>query len=126
MLVWLLMIISGLAAQDIESVDVGRQAFESRCARCHGADGNGGDIGPPIGLRLQAYNDQELGSLIRNGLPGRSMPPSHVPSTEMAQLLHFLRTIQRRAAAGPMGGKKLQIQTTEGKTIQGHVLGEGF
>ena len=72
MLVWLLMIISWLAVQDIEAVDVGRQAFEARCARCHGADGNGGDIGPPIGLRLEAYNDRELGSLIRNGLQAAS------------------------------------------------------
>src|SRR2546430_5556 len=126
MLAWLLMIISGLAVQDVEAVDVGRQAFESRCARCHGADGNGGDICPPIGLRLYAYNDRELGSLIRNGLPARGMPPSRVPSPEMAQLLNFLRTIQHRAAASPTGGKKLQIQTTEGKTIEGHVLGEGF
>lgn len=126
MLVWLLVMISGLAVQDIEAVDVGRQAFESRCARCHGADGNGGDIGPPIGLRLEAYNDRELGSLIRNGLPARGMPPSRVPSPEMAQLLNFLHTIQRRAAARPIGGRKLQIQTTEGKTIEGHVVGEGF
>ena len=69
MLVWLLMIIAGLALQDIEAVDVGRKAFESRCAGCHGADGNGGDIGPPIGWRLEAYNDQGLRRLIRNGLP---------------------------------------------------------
>src|SRR5437762_13065950 len=85
MLAWLLMIISGLAVQDVEAVDVGRQAFESRCARCHGADGNGGDIGPPIGLRLYAYNDRELGSLIRNGLPARGMPPSRVPSPERSE-----------------------------------------
>src|SRR5947208_15900281 len=54
------------------------------------------------------------------------MPPSRVPSPEMAQLLNFLRTIQHRAAASPTGGKKLHIQTTEGKTIEGHVLGEDF
>src|SRR5207237_2852992 len=94
MLAWLLMIMSGLAVQDVEAVDVGRQAFESRCARCHGADGNGGDIGPPIGLRLYAYNDRELGSLIRNGLPARGMHTSRVPSPEMAKSLNFLRSIQ--------------------------------
>src|SRR6201981_933343 len=126
MLAWLLMIISGLAVQDVEAVDVGRQAFESRCAGCHGADGNGGDIGPPIGLRLPAYNDQELGSLIRNGLPARGMPASRVPSSEMASLLSFLRTIQHRGAGNLMSGRKLQIQTTEGQTIEGQALGAGF
>lgn len=128
MLVWLLMLmlIAGLAAPDIEAVDGGRQVFEARCAGCHGADGNGGDIGPPIGSRLQALSDEELASLIRSGRPARGMPPSRIPPVEMARLLNFLRTIQPRAAASPIAGKKLQVQTTEGKTIEGRVLGEGF
>src|SRR5215469_6592376 len=126
MLVWLLMLISGLAVPGIEAVDGGRQVFEARCAGCHGADGNGGDIGPPIGLRLQALSDEELASLIRNGRPARGMPPNRIPPAEMARLLNFLRTIQRRAAASPIADKDLQVQTTEGKTIEGRVLGEGF
>jgi len=31
-----------------QSSDPGRKSFESRCARCHGADGNGGEMGPSI------------------------------------------------------------------------------
>jgi alcohol dehydrogenase (cytochrome c) len=126
MLPFLLTIALGLAAQDPQDVDPARQTFEIHCARCHGADGNGGDIGPPIVLRLRAHNDEQLASLIRNGLPARGMPPNRIASTEMAGLLNFLRTIQHRAATSPLGGRKLQLQTTEGKTIQGEVLGEGF
>jgi alcohol dehydrogenase (cytochrome c) len=126
MLPFLLTIAFGLAAQEPQGVDPGRQTFEAHCARCHGADGNGGDIGPPIVLRLRAHNDEQLASLIRNGLPARGMPPNRIASTEMAGLLNFLRTIQHRAAASPLGGRKLQLQTTEGKAIQGQVLGEGF
>ena len=47
-LVGLLGLGSDLLAQNAQDVDPGRAAFESRCARCHGADGNGGEMGPPI------------------------------------------------------------------------------
>jgi alcohol dehydrogenase (cytochrome c) len=73
-----------------------------------------------------AHNDEQLASLIRNGRPARGMPPSRIAGPEMAGLLNFLRTIQHRAAAGRVGGRRLQLQTTEGKTMEGQVLGEGF
>ena len=41
-------------------VDPGRRIFEARCARCHGADGNGGDMGPAIAQRLTPLDDQQL------------------------------------------------------------------
>ena len=126
MLAFLLTIVLGVAAQIVQKVDPGRQAFEARCARCHGADGNGGDIGPAIALRLAAYEDQQLASLILNGLPARGMPPSGIAGPEMTHLLKFLRTMQGRAAAGSIVSRKLQLQTTEDKILEGQVLGEGF
>jgi alcohol dehydrogenase (cytochrome c) len=59
---------STLAAQD---ADPGRVVFEGRCARCHGADGNGGELGPAIRGRLAARNDQQLATLTE---PGRGCP----------------------------------------------------
>ena len=38
-----------LNAQD--SLVAGRKTFENRCSGCHGADGNGGELGPPIAGR---------------------------------------------------------------------------
>ena len=29
-----------------QTPDAARKAFESRCSGCHGADGNGGELGP--------------------------------------------------------------------------------
>jgi len=46
-----------LAAQ---SAEPGRLVFENRCARCHGADGRGGELGPAIIGRLAARDDQQL------------------------------------------------------------------
>ena len=80
-----------------QTVDPGRRVFESRCARCHGADGNGGERGPSITARLTMQDDQQLTGLIRDGLPARGMPASDVATTEMADLVKFLRTIQRQA-----------------------------
>ena len=110
-----------LLAQD---VDPGRRSFESRCAACHGGDGNGGQLGPPITSRLTTYDDQKLAELIRNGRPARGMPPSQVVDPEMASLLRFLHTIRRRALDRPV--VHVTVQTIDGKRLEGQVLGEGF
>ena len=117
----LLPLIAALGAQE---VDPGKRAFESRCARCHGADGNGGEMGPPIVFRLSVRDDQQLGALIHEGLPARGMPPSDVAGAEMTALVKFLRGIQRRPEAKPV--VRVSVQTVAGKTIAGQVLGEGF
>src|SRR5437762_207365 len=45
---------SGAAAQ---SPEPGRQVFVSRCAGCHGSDGNGGELGPAIASRVPSRTD---------------------------------------------------------------------
>ena len=107
-----------------QDADLGRGLFEGRCAQCHGADGNGGDMGPPIALRLATRDNQQLTALIREGLPERGMPPNPVAAAEMTNLIRFLRTIQRRAAErAPV---RMKVQTTSGETLDGLVIGEGF
>src|SRR5436190_16702150 len=92
-LVSALLAASVLPAQD---ADPGRAVFETRCARCHGSDGNGGELGPAIRNRLAARTDEQLSNVILKGLPGQGMPPIPVGDTEMAPLLRFLRTLQPR------------------------------
>ena len=100
----------------------GRATFERRCASCHGADGGGGEMGPPIAARLSQLDDRQLPKLIREGLPAKGMPPNAVGEAQMAALVKFLRTIERDAPA-PV---RLTIQTTDGRTLEGEVAGEGF
>jgi len=85
-----------------QDVDAGRKAFESRCARCHGGDGNGGEMGPPIAQRLPPLDDQSLSKLIHEGIPAKGMPPSVINDPEVGDLIRFLRTIQRRADDKPI------------------------
>jgi alcohol dehydrogenase (cytochrome c) len=105
-----------------QNVDPGRKSFEDRCATCHGADGNGGEMGPPIALRLSTLDDQQLTKVIREGVPPKGMPPNIVADSEMSDLVKFLRTIQRRAP--PI--VRVTLQTTDGRTLDGQLLGEGF
>jgi alcohol dehydrogenase (cytochrome c) len=100
----------------------GRKTFEQRCARCHGADGNGGDMGPAIAIRLSTLDDRDLAKLIHDGRLLKGMPPNVLPEPELAALLKFLRTIQREAP--PVVRRR--VRTPEGKTLDGQVLGEGF
>src|SRR5438046_3372220 len=94
-----------LGAQD---PDPGRAVFETRCARCHGSDGNGGELGPAIRNRLAARTDQQLATLILQGLPGQGMPAVPVTEAEMERLTGFLRGLQpgglRRGVVGATVG----------------------
>src|SRR5262245_32424032 len=85
---------SGAAAQSLEG---GRKSFEQRCARCHGGDGWGGEMGPPIAVRLTTLADRELETLIHDGRPLKGMPGSALSGPEMTGLRKFLRAIQREA-----------------------------
>ena len=116
-----LFLTSTLPAQD---ADPGRVVFEGRCARCHGADGNGGELGPAIRGRLAARNDQQLATLIRAGLPGQGMPPSQIGDAEMEPLTRFLRSLQPRDRRREVVREK--VLTTDGKTLEGEILNQGF
>ncbi len=107
-----------------QDADPGRLVFENRCARCHGADGNGGELGPAITSRLRAHTDQDLTSLIHQGLPNRGMPPVQVNDQEMPVLIRFLRSLQPRGFGRPLA--RMKVTTTDGKDLEGEVLGEGF
>jgi alcohol dehydrogenase (cytochrome c) len=107
-----------------QDVDAGRKVFESRCARCHGADGNGGEMGPPIVLRLGMRDDGGLAELIHQGIPARGMPPNDVAGAELTDLIKFLRSIEKRPEAKPI--VRLKVQTTTGATLDGQVMAEGF
>ena len=109
------------------SVDAapGKTTYETRCAPCHGANGAGGDTGPPIASRLSSRDDQGLAAFIRAGVPARGMPPHQISDPDMADLLKYLRVLQRRAADAPQP-RHVQLQTIDGRSLEGQVTGEGF
>jgi alcohol dehydrogenase (cytochrome c) len=104
-----------------QDLGAGRILFEDRCARCHGGDAKGGDLGPPIADKLQSHANAELRAIIRQGLPARGMPPIKVAETDLRPLILYLRSLQPEKPA-----PKIQVQLTDGRTLEGEFLNQGF
>lgn len=102
--------------------DAGRRAYESRCSRCHGGDGNGGPLGPAIVTRLPIRSDEELALLVREGLPGSGMPGFPMADPEMGALVAFLRSLRPARGSAPV---RARVETTEGLTLEGLALNQG-
>ena len=119
-----LLCFSTLALGQAPATDAGSVIFEKGCSKCHGGDGNSGEMGPAIVFRLPARNDRELAALVRNGLPDRGMPPVRVTDTEMPALVSFLRSIERKPSRRPV--VHLKAELSDGKALEGDVLNQGF
>ncbi|MBI4909789.1 MAG: PQQ-binding-like beta-propeller repeat protein [Acidobacteria bacterium] len=105
----------------------GRQSFQTRCAGCHGSDGNGGEHGPTILARIvRTPNDRELTAFLNTGVPLRGMPGfANVPADEMKEMVAFLRTLATPQRRGRRFFQvRTKVETTSGKTLEGLVLGE--
>ena len=101
--------------------DDGKRSFETLCARCHGGDGNGGELGPGITSRLAARGDDELASVVRDGLPRSGMPAFALAAPELRALLAFVRTLRPPPQAVPVRGR---VETTDGRTLEGVILNQ--
>ena len=111
-----------LNAQD--SLVAGRKTFENRCSGCHGADGNGGELGPPIAGRAARLTDAQVKTTVLEGLPTRGMPANVVSDADMPPLLAYIRAMRpRRFGFQPY---TLKAALTTGKTLDGTVIGEDF
>ena len=97
----------------------GRAAFERTCARCHGADGQGGEMGPGITTRIPLRTDQELTTLVRDGLPARGMPAFQLADAELRQLLAFVRTLPPRRNEAPV---RVSVDTSGAAPLSGFLL----
>lgn len=76
-------------------IEAGRQLFRAACTVCHGPEGNfvpGVDLG--YGKFKRASSDAELIQIIRNGIPGTSMPANDdFSEPEAATIVAYLRSL---------------------------------
>ena len=102
----------------------GKKVFETFCARCHGADGKGGDMGPPIALRLANLDDTATG----DAHPQRPRQQGHaaqpMPPATRRRLVAHLRELQREAELVPVMRLTAAIPAAARST--GVVVNEGF
>ena len=98
---------SAEAKQSERSIADGRQAFESRCAGCHGIDGRGGERAPDIATsaRTQRLSDSALAQIINNGIPSAGMPAFSTLDTSTTQaLVKYLRFLQGKTGSAALPG----------------------
>jgi len=106
----------------LQSPYAGRQVFVSRCAGCHGSDGNGGELGPAIATRVPSRTDEDLKSVVRQGLPGAGMPAfANVSDADVDALIRYLRTLRPRSGSGPA---RATLALAGGGSISGLVLNQ--
>lgn len=116
----ILVLIAGVSLAAAQDVDPGRLVFESHCARCHGADGSGGDMGPDIRARLAMNTNEQLARLFKEGYG--AMPPIAVTASELAPLTGFLRSLQPQHKTVV----RITARTVDGKVLEGELLNQGF
>jgi cytochrome c oxidase cbb3-type subunit 3 len=98
-----------------QAIAEGRQAFESRCAGCHGLDGRGGERAPDVATRpgAQRLSNADLFKIIQRGRPAAGMPSFAVlDSSRINALVDYLRLLQ-----GKIGGTKVAGDPQKGKTL---------
>jgi cytochrome c oxidase cbb3-type subunit III len=110
----------------------GKNLFETTCAVCHGLDGAGGEHAPSIGRgsAARSKSDSELASILRDGIPGKGMPPfNSLGDLKLRSILDYLRLLQaknetRSDAGNPVHGQ--QIFFGKGGCANCHAMhGEG-
>jgi putative heme-binding domain-containing protein len=76
-----------------DAIRIGASLFAGRCADCHGPDAKG-RLGPDLTLRwVRGESDESAFRIVRNGMPGSSMPPSTAPDNELWAIVAHLRSI---------------------------------
>jgi cytochrome c oxidase cbb3-type subunit III len=92
-------ILALFSAAALHAQQPGAAIFATNCAGCHGADGRGGEHAPNIATapEVQHMLDRELAGIIRYGISGAGMPAfSSLKQQEVADVVHYLRTLQGR------------------------------
>lgn len=106
----------GVTPADIQR---GAQIFLSRCASCHGPNG---DLIPGVNLASnrfrRAQTDSELTDLVRKGIPGTPMPPGNFTDDQAFALVAYVRSL----AAAPASSITASLP---GDSARGKAIVEG-
>lgn len=88
-----------------EPTPEGKALFRSNCAFCHGLNGLGGR-GPSLASgRVGAMPDSGIQNIIKNGIPGTTMPAfDGFDATEFGHLIGFLRALGSGPVTAHPGG----------------------
>ncbi len=103
----------------------GKQVFETRCAMCHGDDGNGGEFAPGIVSKIATRTDADVSAIIEDGLPSRGMPAVPMNGKALADLVAYLRTL-RLPRKGELAAKPVSVELTDGRKLSGLAVNQSY
>ena len=77
-----------------DSREQGRSLFQTHCAYCHGARGEGGrGVDLTTGVYRRGGSDAELYTTVRNGIPGTEMPAVRATNEEVWKMVAFVKSL---------------------------------
>jgi mono/diheme cytochrome c family protein len=92
-----------------ESIALGGQLYSANCSRCHGPEGQGKPIAPPLNVRsfLTGASDLAIQQIVTLGVPGTAMPAwgDRMTEAEIQAIVGFMRQWEPTApeVAQPLG-----------------------
>lgn len=95
-----------------ELVRRGSALFRQDCSFCHGRDAGGGESGPDLTrskLVTADVDGNKIGPVVRGGRPDKGMPPFDRSDQQIASLVAFIHTQQKKALSSGRkgsGGRK--------------------
>jgi len=92
-----------------EAIAEGEKLYNETCTACHGKDGTGGELGPPVASQNRRYlrrTDNELFDTIKNGIAGTQMPPygGQFTDDQMWSITAYIRGLRGTAIDTPAAG----------------------
>ena len=96
-----------VAAQDYTQADIayGSRLYAAQCATCHGASGDSvGGVDLRSGKFRNATTDQDLMSVIMNGVTGTGMQAFRFDGAELAGIIAYLRSMNTFDAGSVRSG----------------------
>jgi cytochrome c oxidase cbb3-type subunit III len=92
-----------------EAIAEGEKLYNETCTSCHGKDGKGGELGPPVASQNRRYlrrTDDELFDAVKNGISGTQMPPfsGQFTDDQVWRITAYLRGLRGTASDTPVSG----------------------
>ena len=116
------------AQQVSPAVAAGRQTFTTNCSFCHGPDARGGAEGGPDLTRSAIVTGDLSGAqftaFLQVGKPPK-MPSFNLPSSDVAQIMEFLKVQIAANSAGRGGGNPKAILVGDAAAGQAYFNGPG-
>ena len=105
-----------LAQSAMLAAPLGETLFQTNCAPCHGAKGDGGR-GANLAVRKlpRAPDDAALAAIIAQGIPGTQMPATRMTAAESSALVAFVRSLGHAQPAQAPGDRAHGEQIFRGK-----------